>query len=81
MKSKPSELWLALRELYRWRKLKHNRSMSSSIFDRLAREEQVTFIEEHYPYYKMAYDMWRAHKNEDVFFGINHFAPDEEPTS
>lgn len=78
MEPKPSELWLALRELYRWRKLSHNRSMSATVFNHLELRDSERFIEEKYPYLKMAYDMWKRHANEDTFFAINNFAPEED---
>ncbi len=75
METKPGELWLAVRELYRWRKSYNTRSTSYGVFDRLSRSEDVPRIELIYPYYKMAYDMWVRHKCEDTFFSLHELEP------
>jgi hypothetical protein len=77
MERKPTELWLALRDLYAWRKLASTKSLSSTVYDRIHNDEYAEFIEERYPYHKMAYDLWKRHKSEDTFFALNHFKPDE----
>lgn len=70
-----SELWLAIRELYKWRR-GLNSSWSGIVFDRLEQSKDKAHIKANCPALFTAYEMWKAHSNEDAFFLLNHFKPE-----
>ncbi len=69
------ELWLAIRELYKWR---HgaNLSWTGRVFDSLLRGEDVIFITANSPILREAFEMWREHPSEENFWKIHFIRPD-----
>lgn len=70
-----SELWMAIRELYKWRRGYHG--WSSKVFD-LIEKTRDPAIKANCPDLYMAYEMWKAHPNEDAFFMSNNMKPEED---
>jgi len=69
------QLWLAIREVYRW--VHGHHGYANSIFERLEKGIGREWIEKEFPYLAMAFDLWRRHKNKDTFFAINNIRPDD----
>lgn len=67
------DVWLAIRDLYRWRQLSQHLPENSSVFDRIERGAPAP--EAH----TEAYKRWKEHPSEDVFFQLNHFSPEVSP--
>ena len=71
MKPDGYELWTAIKKLYQWRKQSQKQP---TVYDLLERGYACGTEAE-----REAYNKWKAHKNEEVFFRVNYLAPDDTP--
>lgn len=66
-----SELWESIKDLYAWRR-GFAPARVNHVFDSLKQGQEAGSETQ-----RQAYEMWKSHGNEEVFFTVNQFRPDE----